>query len=367
MKLKLPRYRQLAACLVASCIVFVASPSRAALPDPVRFGVAIELGNVSAARAWLDAGLDPNFAADRVGTGIMLGAWEDNIAMMELFLQRGADINFTNATGEQALQLAAWKGHADAVRWLIAHGAAINRQGREWSALHYAVFAGHKDVVAALMEHGADVNARVPNGSTVLMMAAREGREDLAKVLINAGADMQPTNERGESALTWAMRHKNFRIANLVASKAEFAEAAKAPPERFGTPIRSTPAPIQISDLLRQVRQAEAEGRPADELRLAFLKAVEAFKRDSRPLAEPDGTGSRSSRAAGGSSPKPSALVITAKRSQVGSERAELTYGKPNEVSTLLLQLRQARAQGHPTEDISKALLDAVTRRSGQP
>jgi hypothetical protein len=348
-------------------MVFVASPTRAALPDPVRFGVTIELGNVAAVRAWLNAGLDPNFAADRVGTGIMLGAWEGNIAMMDLFLQRGADINFINATGEQALQLAAWQGHAEAVRWLIAHGAAVNRQGREWSALHYAVFAGHKDAVAALLEHGADVNARVPNGSTVLMMAAREGREDLAKVLINAGADTRPTNERGESALTWAMRHKNFRIANLVASKAEFAEAAKAPPERFGTPTRSMPAPIQIADLLRQVRQAEAEGRPADELLLAFRKAVEEFKQESRPLSAGGAGGSTGTNPALRPAPAPSALVITAKRNQVGNERAELTYGKATEVSTLLLQLRQARAEGRPTEDISKALLDAVAKKGTQP
>jgi hypothetical protein len=349
--------------------VLNAAPSRAALPDPVLFGVTLELGNIGAARAWLDAGLDPNFAADRVGTGVMLGAWEGNIAMMDLFLQHGANINATNATGEQALQLAAWKGHADAVRWLIAHGAAVNRPGREWSALHYAVFAGHKDVVDALMANGADVNARVPNGSTVLMMAAREGREELAKLLINAGADSRPTNERGESALTWAMRHKNFRIANLVASKAEFSEAAKAPPASFGEPIRSLPAPIQIADLLRQVRQAEAEGRPTDGLRSAFLKAVEEFKRDSRPVSagDPPATKLPSLAARPAPAPAPSALVITAKRNHVGEERAELTYGKPTEVSTLLMQLRQARAQGLPTEGISNALLDAVTKRGGQP
>jgi hypothetical protein len=349
--LKISEHRRLAGTLAFVCLLFLAAPGRAALPDPVRFGVSIELGDLGAARNWLDEGLDPNFVADRVGTGLMIGAWEGNIAIMELFLRRGADINFTNAVGEQALQLAAWKGHADALRWLIGHGAAVNRQGREWSALHYAVFAGHKNAVTMLMEQGADVNARVPNGSTVLMMAAREGHEDLADLLIRAGADTRPTNERGESALTWAMRQRNFRIAKLVASKREFAEAVKAPPESFGKPTRSAPAPIAIADLLRQVRQAEAEGRPAEQLRQAFFKAVEEFKQDSRSLnstAKP--------------TPEPSALVITAKRNQVTNERAELTYARPREVSTLLQELRQARAEGRSTDELSKALLEAVAR-----
>jgi hypothetical protein len=365
--MKLPWYHSLAANLVAGCLIFIAVSSHAALPDPVRFGVTVELGNLSAVRSWLDAGLDPNFAADRVGSGLMIGAWEGNIAMMELFRQGGADINFRNANGEQALQLAAWQGHADAVRWLIDHGAAINRNGNEWSALHYAVFAGHKAVVEMLMAQGADVNARVPNGSTVLMMAAREGREELARMLINAGADTRPTNERGESALTWAMRHKNFRIANLVASKAEFAVAAKAPPESFGTPTRSLPAPIQISDLLRQMRQAEAEGRPADELRRAFLQAVQEFKQDSRPQPAPGAATAMEKQERRRSAAVPSALVITAKRSQASSERAELTYDDPGAVATLMQQLRLARAEGRPTEALSKALLDAVASKNRQP
>ncbi len=365
--MKLPWYHLLATHLVVSCLIFVAVPGHAALPDPVRFGVTVELGNLNAVRSWLDAGLDPNFAADRVGSGLMIGAWEGNVEMMELFRQRGADINFTNANGEQALQLAAWKGNADAVRWLIDHGAAVNRSGREWSALHYAVFAGHKAIVEMLMAQGADVNARVPNGSTVLMMAAREGREEVARMLVNAGADTRPTNERGESALTWAMRHKNFRIANLVASKAEFAVAAKAPPASFGTPTRSLPAPIQISDLLRQMRQAEAEGRPTDELRRAFLQAVQEFKQDSRPLLAQGVATASEQQDRRRSAPVPSALVITAKRKQVSSERAELTYDSPGEVATLLQQLRQARAEGRPTEALSKALVDAVASKSRQP
>ena len=40
-----------------------------------------------------------------------------------------------------------------------------------------------------MIERGANVNARSPNGSTPLMMAAREGREEIARTLLESGTD----------------------------------------------------------------------------------------------------------------------------------------------------------------------------------
>ena len=96
----------------------VALPVRAAgLPDAARFSNAIEQGDIAQAREWLDNGLPPDFEGKAIGTGIMIGAWEGNIAMMDLFVSRGADINKANSLGEQALQHAAWRGHLPVVRF----------------------------------------------------------------------------------------------------------------------------------------------------------------------------------------------------------------------------------------------------------
>jgi hypothetical protein len=90
-------------------LLFSVGPAQAqTLPDPIRFSIVIELGDVAAAREWLDAGLPPDFEGNVIGTGLMIGAWEGNIPMMELFVSRGADINKANASGEQALLLTAW-------------------------------------------------------------------------------------------------------------------------------------------------------------------------------------------------------------------------------------------------------------------
>ena len=350
-------------------LALLAAPAltSAAAPDPVKFGVAIEVGDTRSAKAWLEEGLDPNFLADRIGTGLMIAAWEGNIAMMELFVSHGAKVNQTNRNNEQALQLAAWKGHLDAVKWLLAHGATLNREPMQWGALHYAVFAGYPDIAQFLIAQGADVNARIPNGSTVLMMAAREGHEDLARMLVGAGADVRLVNEKGESALTWAMRHQRFKIAQMVTTPTEFAKAAQAPPESFGKPVRSVAAPSQIEDLLRRIREAEAQGRPVADLRKALFDAVARFKKQSQPLpAKVDRLVPR----------KPQALVITAKRQRSGSESAELVYDPAQaqknrgpartDVGQILRELRLAEAQGRPTDDLRKALLEATDNSKKQ-
>ena len=289
----------------------------------------------------------------------MIGAWEGNIEMMALFVGHGADVNRVSPIGEQALQLAAWKGRLEAVKWLVERGAAINRSGKHWSALHYAAFAGHRDIARFLLDQGAEVNARTPNDSTALMMTAREGHEELAGMLLEAGADRRPVNDWGDTALTWAMRHNNLRIARLVAAPAEFEQAVQAPPERFGTATGSVPAPPGVAELLRQIRFAEAQGRPSGDLRKAFAAAVDRLKGESTAMAI---AGRKQPKAA-----RPSALVITAKRRRPGSERAELVYSAkhktesaPTEVSEILKQMRLTQAQGRPIDSLRKALFEAV-------
>ena len=299
-------------------LLFSALPLRAAdLPDPASFSIVIERGDLSQASEWLDAGLSPDFQGRVIGTGVMIGAWEGNIPMMELFVGRGADVNKVNSFGEQALLHAAWKGHLAAVRWLVEHGAYLNRQGREWAALHYAAFGGHADVVAYLLERGADINALSTNGSTPLMMAAREGKEAIAKALLAAGARRDIVNERGDDAMRWAMRYNNLQIARDIAGAESFAAAAERPAASWGRPVRSQPVPDRADLLLAQARKMEAAGRRDDALKLyrgalaAIRKADAGAGRAVVPV-----------RAATG-------MVITARRNKPDAQSAALNYATP--------------------------------------
>ena len=221
-----------------------------ALPTPTAFVTNLELGDVDQAKAWLDAGLPPDFMGSRIGSGLMIGAWEGNIDMMRLFISRGADINRMNGNGETAIILAAWRGQLEAVKWLVDRGARINAPPRQWSPLHYAVFAGQREVVDYLMEQGADINALSTNGSSVLMMAIYEGREDLARMLIEKGAERGFKNDWGDGALEWAMRYNQLGIARMITNPEEFNIAISQPKESWGEPTRSLRTSKELEELM---------------------------------------------------------------------------------------------------------------------
>ncbi len=357
----------------------------AALPDPITFAFAVERGDVQKVAGWFDEGLDPEMLGNQLGTGLMIAAWHGNVEMMKLFVARGANPARSNRSGEQALQLAAWNGHTEAVKWLLDHGAAINRDGNYWGALHYAVFNGHVALAKLLIERGAAVNARSPNGSTPLMMAAREGRDELGQALLDAGADVKAKNDWGDSALTLAMRYEHYQIGKLISTAEEFAVAVKAPKESFGEPARSAAAPNEIEELLRKIREAEAAGQPSEALRAQLDEAVNRFRRNA--MAQ------KNARQAMPLPYQPKSIVITAKRNKPGAERAQIVVdGKPQasvpaqpaarkggkpvieisesrppppsagEVADLMRRIRQAEAQGQPTNDLRRQLFEAVEK-----
>lgn len=229
-------------------------------PSPITYGLTLELGDLGQVRKWLDQGLPPDYEADQVGTGLMVGAREGNIALMELMLARGANLEAVNNRGEQALLLAAWKGQLAAVKWLVEHGAKVNRDPLQWTALHYAVFAGYQEVADYLMDQGAEINARSPNGSSVLMMAAYEGKDQLAVRLMERGADPKIQNENGHTALDWAMKYDHTKVARVITNPEEFITAANRPRDDWGVARKSEKVPAEIQKLLEVRRAMEAKG-----------------------------------------------------------------------------------------------------------
>jgi hypothetical protein len=297
--------------LIAQLLSLPPAAAAVALPDAITFGVSVEQGDIATVSEWLDAGLDPNFEGDRIGTGLMIAAWGGDLAMMELFVKRGADVNRANRFNEQALMHAVWTGQRAAAAWLLERGARINRDGNEWSALHYAAYAGHEELAGFLLQKGADVNAKSTNGSTVLMMAAYEGRENIAQMLLDAGAIRGTKNDWGEDALTWAMRYEHLTIAKMVTSDGEFAQAATQPKASWGEAVITMPAPAEVENILQQERLAHASGKArilSDDDYRKVLERVATMK----PVA----SGAR----------LPKRMSITAKKGDLSGEGAELQF-----------------------------------------
>jgi ankyrin repeat protein len=372
--------------LLLVCCVLAGSASAqmsTVSPDPFTFGYAVERGDLRTVTRWLDEGLDPEYQAAHIGTGLMVAAWYGHIEMMALFVDRGADVRRSNRNGEQPLQLAAWGGHLEAMRWLLEHGAPLERQGNNWGALHYAVFNGHQQLVEDLIARGANVNALSPNLSTPLILAAREGRDEVARRLLESGADAKARNDWGDSALTMAMRYDHLRLAKMISSPDEFEIAVKAPKESFGEAARSAAVPPEIDVILKEIRAAEAEGRSSVDLHKQLLASTKALRAGSaRPAVQK-------------AMPRPympPSMVITARRGRPGAERAQLmvdgqaagqgvaatpvgtgqaaSLAKPSpeqsaaaaQVSDLLRQIRLAEAQGQAADDLRQQLYQAVER-----
>lgn len=304
-------------CLLFACTLPPAA--HAELPDAAKFSVTLELGDIQQAERWLDEGLDPNFEGHLIGTGLMIGAWEGNIALMELFIARGADIHRANRFGETALMLAAWKNRAEAMQWLLAHDAQPNRADREWSALHYATFAGNATLVDSLLAAGANPNARSTNGSTVIMMAAREGHAALAKRLLEAGANPAIQNDAHEDAVAWAMRQNNFDIAKSFTSADNFAVLSRQAAEMRKPATRSIPAPDRVEELLRMARLAEARGQRKDAAAI-YRRAFATLKAAQSPPKV--GAGKT---APAGSAREVKGLVIRARRDKPEQQALSIT------------------------------------------
>ena len=334
--------------LILLCLPFF-PVAHAELPDPARFSVVLELGDIAKAQSWFNEGLDPDFEGHLIGTGMMIGAWEGNVPLMELFYLRGADINRSNRFGETALMLAAWKNRKEAMRWLLDHGARPNREEREWTALHYATFGGHGELVDTLLAAGADINARSTNGSTVVMMAAREGHAVLAKRLLEAGANPVLRNDYDEDAVAWAMRQGNYDIAKTFTSAENFAELVRQAMEKpLPPPVRSQPAPNRVDELLRKARLAELDGK-RDEALLAYRQAWSELEKQQAPRKIGTDKTADETRS---SSKTPKALVIRAKRGAPEKQSVSVTYAESESASIdqLLEQARAAEAAGKRQE-----------------
>lgn len=179
-------------------------------------------------------GISTNSEDPKLGPAIVHAAQQKaHAAMKALLLSPATKVDARNAAGETALMYAALQGELETVKLLLAHGAEVNQQG--WTALHYAASGGQLSVVQLLLEHHAYIDAASPNGTTPLMMAARQQRPTVARYLVEQGADPTLVNESGWTAADYLERVGDAEHASWMRERAqEFAR-------RYGS--KGAPAP----------------------------------------------------------------------------------------------------------------------------
>lgn len=169
-------------------------------------------------------GMTPLMIAAVRGGGLDTGDDEEEdgtAAVINDLVSQGAELNAAmDKTGETSLHLAARYARADAAKRLLDAGAEANEQdntGR--TPLHAAVAADAMGVFQILLRNRAtNLNARMHDGTTPLILAARLAIEGMVEDLINADADINVPDNSGKTALHWAAAVNNIDAVNILLS-----------------------------------------------------------------------------------------------------------------------------------------------------
>ena len=169
----------------------------AAVDAANRYGVrpahlAAENGDAAMLRALLYAGADPHAVFAEGETLLMTAARTGDVASIDTLLGAGADVGAVEHRGGQtALMLAAAENNGPAIAALLAAGA--ERDAREatgeFTALAFAVRGGAVEAAKALLDAGADPSATLPDGTSLLVLAALNQTYEAASLLLDYGAD----------------------------------------------------------------------------------------------------------------------------------------------------------------------------------
>lgn len=204
--------RLLILCVLLPCIAAAASAD-----DLVR---AIRRNDVGALETLLLRGVSPNIVDPSLGPAIVYAAREGAIdAVRTLLISPATEIDARGPDGETALMVAAGSGNLELVKLLVARKAQVNRSG--WTPLHYAAGNGHQEIVEYLLEHSAYIDAASENGTTPLMLAARQMKPTIARLLVAEGADPTLRNDAGLDAAAYFERLGETNHADWMRARAE--------------------------------------------------------------------------------------------------------------------------------------------------
>ncbi len=290
----------------------VSGGAQANAPVPER---AIDDGDISKVKAWLDKGGKVNERGLFNQTALMYAAGHGRLEIVKLLLSRRADPNLrkeesgpgitvlwqvngseklANLTGErqaamisalidagadplvvaeghgsptplfEAVQNQAGRvdGNLEAVRALLARGAGqnVNARGYEGrTALYHAVKGLNREMVALILTAKPDLGVRysLANGN-ILYFATQVASAEIVKLLVDAGADVNAADKDGFTPLMSAAGRMDADIVNcLLEHGADFRLKSRAGFTALGLANRRGRSNRLVIELLTKAGAAE--------------------------------------------------------------------------------------------------------------
>jgi ankyrin repeat protein len=183
---------------LALSVPALSAPARAAEPAPDHYR-ALYFDAAREGRADLLAGLIKSGMAvdvrDSQGyTALILAAYDDQPAAVDLLLESGADPCATDLKGNTALMGVAFKNELEIATRLVGRCDVNTRNHQGQTAVMMAALFGHADLVRLLAQHGADLSLTDASGNSAGGLARQQGNTAMEALLSGLQAVSRPVS-----------------------------------------------------------------------------------------------------------------------------------------------------------------------------
>lgn len=157
-------------------------------------------------------------------SALMWAARKNHYSTCKLLIEKGANVNMETEDGDNALRMAAGRCFERITQLLLENGANVNAQNNDrQTPLMHTVLNSTYNISKLLIDYGAYINAQDAQGSTALILVARDSddRPDwrslmIAQLLIDKGADLYIKDAKGMDALAMALAKGHSNTSNLL-------------------------------------------------------------------------------------------------------------------------------------------------------
>jgi ankyrin repeat protein len=201
------------------------------LPEMESLMAAAEAGNIQLVQQLAAAGVHQRAGTVRL-TALHLAARVGQHDAVRTLLAAGvnSDIDVVvheSGLGLTALHVAASRGKHQVMQVLLQAGAnpaatawtGSSEEWAGWTPLHFAAHSTARDglqAVQLLLDAGAQVDAAGDDGSTPLLLAAKQGLTDVVQQLLAAGANIHAASALGSTPLFAAAKKGHLAVVQLL-------------------------------------------------------------------------------------------------------------------------------------------------------